>query len=133
VASSRDSAALTRLAALDSSETPTNPVLVVEVNRELRAALSLLDGSVVADPFHPTSQLVHLLTTRASQLNPDGNATPLLRRPGVLRRTLQRIHYISAQLHYRGGVGRAWVPDEPPISPNALADDYDSRLAAART
>jgi hypothetical protein len=93
VASDRDAAPLRRLAALDSSEPPTNPVLVVEVNRELRTALSLVDGSIVADPFHPTSDLIHLLKTRASQLKPDGSATPLLRRPGLLRRALERIHY----------------------------------------
>jgi hypothetical protein len=30
---------------------------------------------------------------------------------GVLRRALERIHYVSAQLLCRGGVVRAWVPE----------------------
>jgi len=56
-----DEAALARLAALDSSEAPAMPVLLGEVGGQLRAALSLADGAVVADPFHPTVALVELL------------------------------------------------------------------------
>jgi hypothetical protein len=63
-----DAQALTRLAALDSSEPPASPLLLAEVSDELRAALSLADGSVVADPFHPTVALVELLRARAKQL-----------------------------------------------------------------
>src|SRR5947209_13494179 len=63
-----DAAALDRLAALDSSEPPASPVLLGEVGGHLRAALSLADGSVVADPFHPTVALVELLHARARQL-----------------------------------------------------------------
>ena len=36
---------------------------------EFRAALSLADGAVVADPFCRTLELVHLLKARAAQLS----------------------------------------------------------------
>ena len=63
-----DALALLRLAALDSGEPPAAPTLVAEVGGELRAALSLRDGCVIADPFHRTQALVDLLHARAAQL-----------------------------------------------------------------
>jgi hypothetical protein len=62
-----DRVPLARLAALDSSEPPAGPVLLVEVGGELRAALSLNDGAVVADPFHPTAALAALLRAYSRQ------------------------------------------------------------------
>jgi hypothetical protein len=66
-----DSAALARLAELDSTEPPRQPVLVGEVSGELRAALSLADGRAIADPFHPAAGLIELLRKRARQLEAD--------------------------------------------------------------
>jgi hypothetical protein len=63
-----DLEAVARLAALDSAEPPALPVLLGEVGGEPRAAISLSDGAVVADPFHPTAALVDLLRARADQL-----------------------------------------------------------------
>jgi hypothetical protein len=63
-----DGPALFRLAAIDSREPPSQPSLVAEVDGELRAALSLRDGHVIADPFHRTEALVELLRARAAQL-----------------------------------------------------------------
>lgn len=63
-----DALALLRLAALDSGEPPGRPALVAEVDGELRAALSLRDGRVIADPFRRTQALVDLLRARAAQL-----------------------------------------------------------------
>ena len=60
-----DRAAVARLAALDSTDVPASPVLVAEVDGEPQAALSLRDGSVAADPFSPTAQLVSLLRLHA--------------------------------------------------------------------
>ena len=61
-----DHLALTVLAALDSAEaTPRGRVLLAEVDGELRAALSLADGSAIADPFHPTLDILELLRTHA--------------------------------------------------------------------
>ena len=62
-----DERALRRLAALDSApQVPPAPLLIAEVDDELRAAMSLQDGSVIADPFHPTLDLVALLRTHGA-------------------------------------------------------------------
>ena len=58
---------LERLAALDSSDSvPPAPLLLAEVDGALRAALSLQDGTVIADPFHPSLALIELLRTHAA-------------------------------------------------------------------
>jgi hypothetical protein len=67
--SPEDAAALQRLAQLDSVHSPRGPFLLAEVGDELRAALSLSDGKMLADPFHPTERLVELLTKRAADLS----------------------------------------------------------------
>jgi len=59
---------LARLASLDSAALPEQPVLVAEVAGQLRAALSLADGAVIADPFYPSAGIVELLHARAAQL-----------------------------------------------------------------
>jgi hypothetical protein len=61
-----DECALRRLAALDSAAVPPAPLLVAEVAGELRAALSLWDGTTIADPFHLTAQHLELLRARAA-------------------------------------------------------------------
>jgi hypothetical protein len=64
-----DAADLLRLARLDSATKPlTGPILVAERDDRLRAAISLDDGRVVADPFSPTADLVSLLRLRAAAL-----------------------------------------------------------------
>jgi hypothetical protein len=63
-----DHGPLARLAALDSSKPPHQPVVVAEVGGELRVALSLSDGSLVADPFHLTGGVADLLRAYARQL-----------------------------------------------------------------
>jgi hypothetical protein len=63
-----DAEAIARLADLDSAPPPAQPTLLAEVAGEPRAAVSLRDGAVVADPFHPTRALVELLQARAAQL-----------------------------------------------------------------
>jgi hypothetical protein len=67
-----DAQALARLATLDSSPQPAQPILLAEVDGELRAALSMVDGAVIADPFHRTAPLVELLLARAAQLTAAG-------------------------------------------------------------
>jgi hypothetical protein len=57
------------------------PVLLAEVDGQLRAAVALADGTLVADPFHPTTDLVGLLRERARQLG----ATPSVKRARRLR------------------------------------------------
>jgi hypothetical protein len=79
-----DDAGLARLAALDCALPLALPALVAEVDGELRAALSLVDGRAVADPFHFTGELVDLLRTRAQQLAEPGPRAA--RRPSRRRR-----------------------------------------------
>jgi hypothetical protein len=70
-----DYEALVQLAALDSSDrVPARPLLLAEVDGKLRAAVSLSDGSAIADPFFPTAEIVALVRVHAA-----GPATP--RRP----------------------------------------------------
>lgn len=66
-----DQLALHRLAALDSADSvPNSPLLIVEVDGELRAALSLQDGSSIADPFFPTAAIVALMRSHGKHLVP---------------------------------------------------------------
>jgi hypothetical protein len=78
-----DQPALYRLAALDSAAgVPAAPVLVAEVDDELHAALSMADGSVIADPFFPTQHLVTLLRAHAAAVaekQPRSSRRPLRR------------------------------------------------------
>ncbi len=60
---------LERLAQLSGVERPSGPSLVAEVNGEARAALPLAGGTVLADPFHPSTELGSLLTLRLAQLD----------------------------------------------------------------
>jgi hypothetical protein len=76
-----DATAIRRLAALDSSPVPASPMLLAEVDGELRAALSLADGCSIADPFHPSLGLVDLLRLHATSAG----------RPGARRRERRRV------------------------------------------
>jgi hypothetical protein len=68
LATGADRAALARLAELEQAERPSEPVLLGVVLGRPVAALSLNDGSVIADPFVRTAELVELLRVRAGQL-----------------------------------------------------------------
>jgi hypothetical protein len=57
-----------RLAELDSAYVPAGPVLGVEVEGRLLAAIAIDTGKVFADPFSRTSELRSLLKLRAEQL-----------------------------------------------------------------
>lgn len=67
MASDEDAAAVRRLAERDSAAVPAGPVLVAEVAGELRAAIALDRGTVIADPFRHTWELVALLRARHEQ------------------------------------------------------------------
>ena len=71
LADADDSPAIAELAGLDSASVPSIPVLIAEADGELRAALSLHDGAIVADPFHRTLVAQQLLRARAAQLRGD--------------------------------------------------------------
>jgi hypothetical protein len=72
-----------RIAALDSVRVPAAPLLVAEVDGHVRAAVSIEDGRAIADPFHPTRDLVELLRTHAA-------ATASVERPTLLQRLTLR-------------------------------------------
>jgi hypothetical protein len=55
------------LAERDTAPPPSGVVVGAERDGHLLAALSLTSGEVVADPFHPTADLVTLLRTRAGR------------------------------------------------------------------
>ena len=60
-----DTPALERLAALDSSRVPSGDLLIAEVSGQPRAAVAVTTGTAIADPFHPTAELVEHLRDRA--------------------------------------------------------------------
>ena len=68
LATSADSSALARLADLEQTAAPADPVLLGEVMQRPVAALSLRDGRVIADPFTPTAELIELMRLRARQI-----------------------------------------------------------------
>jgi hypothetical protein len=72
-----------RIAALDSAKVPAAPLLVAEVDGHVRVALSIPEGRAIADPFHPTRDLVDLLEAHADAIR---RAT----RPSLLRRMTLR-------------------------------------------
>ena len=89
LAGSDDTAALRRLAALDSAPALRGATLIAQVDGELCAARALGDGRVVADPFRFTAELGDLLRVRAAQLSSTdefaqrrgGSLVPRRRRP----------------------------------------------------
>ena len=69
-ATTGDGRTLMRLAALDSARPlPFGPVVIAEIDGEPKAALSLKDGRVVADPFSRTADVVDLLRVHARAMS----------------------------------------------------------------
>jgi hypothetical protein len=60
-ANNSDVFALRRLAALDSRPALRGSALVAEEHGELRAAIDVDSGRVIANPFAPTAELVDML------------------------------------------------------------------------
>jgi hypothetical protein len=73
-ATDADTCLLAELAILDSRPRLTGPAMIAEVDGIARAALDLRDGSVAADPFFPTGDLVELLRVHAKSLAPKRSA-----------------------------------------------------------
>ena len=61
---------------------PAGDVLIGETAGEPVAAVAIADGTVVADPFRPTADLVAVVAARAAMLR---GAVPARRRRGVRR------------------------------------------------
>ncbi len=75
-----DARTLVDLAALDSRRSLTGPAMLAEVDGVVRAALDLDDGSVAADPFVRTAEVVELLRMRARRLEGAAPSEPRLAR-----------------------------------------------------
>jgi hypothetical protein len=84
-----DVAALHRLAEVDSQKPLYGPVLVGEVDGTPVAAVSLVDGRIIADPFHSTATLRQLLQMRFRALR-TYSTTPWL--PERLRGAMAPFH-----------------------------------------
>lgn len=67
-----DESVLRRLASLDSSRLPAGPLLVGEMGGSIQAAVPVLGGRAIANPFVRTAELVTLLEMRAKQLREQG-------------------------------------------------------------
>jgi hypothetical protein len=79
-----DRAGIVRLGELDGRLAPAGEMLLAFVDGELRAALPLLGGDPLADPFHPTTDLLELLRFRAAgekRRGPRSGRWPLHRLP----------------------------------------------------
>ena len=63
-----DAGAIAHIANLDGRQAPSGRTLVAEVDGRVLVALSVQDGSSVADPFRPTAHLTELLELRAAHL-----------------------------------------------------------------
>jgi hypothetical protein len=80
-----DTERLNDLAQLDSARVRDGvPMLVAEIDGELRAALPLDGGRAIADPFHQTAEIVDMLAQRALQLAPPARHR-IFRRRRLLR------------------------------------------------
>jgi hypothetical protein len=89
-----DEAALDRLAALDSSRPLRGgQVLVGEADGRIVAAVSMLDGRAIADPFVPSADVVEMLRRHAAGSRP---ARARVRRPWMPRLALRGIASTAA-------------------------------------
>ena len=67
-AEATDLPALMRLADLDSRRMPAGDLLVAKADGQIRAAMSVDDGTAISDPFVPAGALVDLLGLRVQQM-----------------------------------------------------------------
>ncbi|HEX2371956.1 MAG TPA: hypothetical protein VHI33_05010 [Solirubrobacterales bacterium] len=64
-----DRGELRRLAELDSARLPGGPMVVGEIDGEVRAAYSVAERRAIANPFRRTAELVALVELHARQAN----------------------------------------------------------------
>jgi len=69
-AGAADAHAIARLAVLDGHPLPGGEQLVAEADGRILAAVDVLSGATVADPFKPTASVAQLVALRAQQLRP---------------------------------------------------------------
>jgi hypothetical protein len=78
---------LRRVAERDSRLVPPGELLIAVVEGEIRAAISVSSGEVIADPFHRTEELVRMLALQRLQMHEP------IPRPG---RVLRRLRFASS-------------------------------------
>lgn len=83
VGNESDRRAIERLGELDEQDPGDGPHLVADEDGEVVAALSLADGTTVADPFRLTAAWVDLLRIRAAQLRA-GSTSGRFSRPRLI-------------------------------------------------
>ncbi len=71
-----DKDALRQIAALDSSRMPAGPLLVGEMGGGIQAAVPVMGGRPIANPFVRTAELVSVLELRAAQMRAEGVLLP---------------------------------------------------------
>ena len=87
-----DQSVLLHLAALDSSRMPAGPLLVGEMGGGIQAAVPVMGGRAIANPFVRTAELVSVLELRAQQMRAERAREPELGRVIALpRATLGRM------------------------------------------
>ncbi len=85
-ADATDAVAVARLAALDSASPPTGHLVLGEVGHELWAAIDLDSGTIIADPFRPSGNVVEMLRARVELTGEGARAQRRLgMRPRMLR------------------------------------------------
>ena len=85
-----DRQAVQRIADLEARPAPQGALLIAEVDERILAVRSLDDGATIADPFHPTAELVALLEARSRHLGGSSPRTltrPFRRAAALVRRT----------------------------------------------
>ncbi len=88
-AHAEDAVAIASLADLDSAAIPQGPLIVAEIDGELRVALSARDGTVIADPFHRTLELSQLMRDLTERTGTARSPRHRLRTPAGLLRVLR--------------------------------------------
>jgi hypothetical protein len=94
-AADADARTLADLALLDDRAPLTGPALIAEVDGVARAALDLHDGSVAADPFVRSAEVVEMLRLRARRLQ--GDQPAMSRRERALSRLRRPRGALSAR------------------------------------
>jgi hypothetical protein len=97
LATGADTAALIRLASLDSAAVPIGRVLVADLDGQIVAAHPLDGGRPIADPFHPTADARELLELRVSQL-PSASHGPRRYLPGIPSRRRRAVRRSATAL-----------------------------------
>jgi hypothetical protein len=88
LATADDRRALERLAQLDSTRAPAGETVIGKLQGKLVAAVSMIDGKTISDPFVAGSEIAELVRLRAQQLGLGSrNHRPIRPRNSVLTAT----------------------------------------------